>query len=42
MIAITQKGGDNAVLEYDLYFNGEPTEGEVTFTGDVPTFAPKA
>lgn len=42
MIAITQKGGDNAVLEYDLYFNGEPTEGEVTFAGDVPTFTPKA
>ena len=42
MIAITQKGGDNAVLEYDLYFNGEPVEGEVTFAGDVPTFAPKS
>lgn len=42
MIAITQKGGDNAVLEYDLYFNGEPTEGTVTFAGDVPTFAPKS
>lgn len=41
IITITQKGGDNAVLEYDLYFNGEPTEGEVTFAGDVPTFAPK-
>ena len=42
MITITQKGGDNAVLEYDLYFNGEPVEGEVTFAGDVPTFAPKS
>lgn len=42
MIAITQKGGDNAVLEYDLYFNGEPTSGTVTFDGDVPTFTPSA
>lgn len=42
MIAITQKGGDNAVLEYDLYFNGEPTEGTVTFAGDVPTFVANA
>lgn len=42
LIVITQKGGDNAVLEYDLYFNGEPTEGEVTYTGDVPTFTPKS
>ena len=42
LIAVTQKGGENAVLEYDLYFNGEPTEGEVTFIGNVPTFAPKS
>lgn len=42
LIAVTQKGGENAVLEYDLYFNGEPTEGEVTFTGNVPTFVPKS
>lgn len=42
MITVTQKGGDNATLEYDLYFNGEPTEGTVTFTEDVPTFAPSA
>lgn len=41
ILTITQKGGENAVLEYDLYFNGEPTEGEVTFAADVPKFTPK-
>lgn len=38
ILVVTQKGGDNAVLEYDLYFNGEPQEGTVTYTGDVPKF----
>ena len=38
ILVVTQKGGDNAVLEYDLYFNGEPQEGTATYTGDVPKF----
>ena len=38
ILVVTQKGGDNAVLEYDLYFNGEPQEGTVTYTGEVPKF----
>ncbi len=38
LIVVTQKGGENAVLEYDLYFEGDPTDGTVTYTGDVPTF----
>mgnify|MGYP006935833504 CR=1 FL=1 len=42
IITITQKGGENAVLEYDLYFNGDPVDGEVTFTADVPTFTKSA
>ena len=42
ILAVTQKGGDNAVLEYDLYFNGDPVVGTVTFAGDVPTFTTNA
>lgn len=38
ILVVTQKGGDNAVLEYDLYFNGEPQEGTATYTEDVPKF----
>ncbi len=43
MIAITSKGGENMTLEYDLYYEGDPTEGTVTFSEDgVPTFQPKS
>lgn len=38
LIAITEYSGDE--ISYDLYFDGNPTEGTVTFTGDVPTFTP--
>ena len=38
ILVVTQKGGEDMVLEYDLYYNGDPVEGEVTFTGNVPTF----
>ena len=38
LVAITQYSG--AEIEYDLYFNGDPTEGNATMTGDVPTFTP--
>lgn len=41
-IVITKYMGENAVIEYDLYYEGEPVEGTVTFAGDVPTFTPKA
>lgn len=39
-IAITSKGGENMVLEYDLYYDGDPIEGTVTFSGTTPTFTP--
>lgn len=34
LLAVTQKGGENAVLSYDLYYNGDPKEGTVTFDGN--------
>lgn len=34
LLAVTQKGGENAVLSYDLYYNGDPKEGTVTFDSD--------
>lgn len=38
LIAITEYSGDE--ISYDLYFDGNPTEGTVTFTDGVPTFTP--
>ena len=40
LLVVTQNMGENAVLSYDLYYDGDPVEGTVTFdavTG-VPTF----
>lgn len=40
-IVITQIYGENAVLEYDLYYDGDITEGTVTFDANgIPTFTP--
>lgn len=41
-LVITRYMGENAVIEYDLYYEGDPVEGTVTFTDGVPTFTPKA
>ena len=38
LVAITSYSG--AEIEYDLYFNGDATEGTATMTGSVPTFTP--
>ena len=39
MIAITQFMNEDAVIEYDLYYNGDAKKGSVTFDADgVPTF----
>lgn len=38
LVAITSYSG--AEIEYDLYFNGDATEGTATMTGNVPTFTP--
>lgn len=41
-LVATQYMGENAVIEYDLYYEGDPVEGTVTFAGNVPTFTPNA
>ena len=33
MVVITSFGGEDAVIEYDLYYNGDVIEGTVTFDG---------
>lgn len=32
--------GENAEIDYSIYFNGDPAEGTVTITDSVPTFVP--
>lgn len=39
-IVATQYMGEEATIEYDLYYEGNPTEGTVTITGGVPSFSP--
>jgi len=38
LIVVNEYSGEE--ISYDLYFDGDPTEGTVTFAGDTPTFAP--
>ena len=39
IIAVTEFGGEDATISYDLYYNGNPTVGTVTFDGNGnPTF----
>ena len=41
IIAITQYMNDNATIEYDLYYDGDPKEGTVTIGSDgKPVFTP--
>lgn len=40
MLAITSYGGEDAVIEYTLYYNGDPVEGTCTIADGVPTFTP--
>ena len=42
MIAVTSYMGEEAEIEYTIYYNGDSTEGTVTFTGTTPTFTPTA
>ena len=42
IITITQFMNENAVVEYDLYYDGDGVEGTVTITEGVPTFTPSA
>ena len=34
--------GENPAIEYDIYYNGDPTLGTVTISDGVPTFVPTA
>lgn len=38
LVAVTSYSG--AEVEYDLYFNGDPTDGNSTITGGTPSFTP--
>lgn len=39
-VVITNYMGENASIEYDLYYEGDITEGTVTISDGVPTFTP--
>ena len=38
IITVTNYMGENAEIEYDIYYDGDATEGTVTITDGVPTF----
>ena len=40
IITVTNYMGENAEIEYDIYYDGDAIEGTVTFTGSTPTFTP--
>ena len=40
VIAITQFMNEDAVIEYDMYYDGDAVEGTVTITNNVPVFTP--
>lgn len=40
IITVTSYMGENAEIEYDLYYDGDATEGTVTITDGVPVFVP--
>lgn len=43
MIAVTSYAtGESPVIEYSIYYNGDPIVGTVTIADSVPTFAPDA
>lgn len=42
IITVTSYGGENQVIEWDLYYDGDAVEGTVTITDGVPTFTPSA
>jgi len=37
---VTQFLGEDATIEYSIYYNGDPIEGFATITNGVPTFTP--
>ncbi len=40
ILVVTNYGGENAEIEYELHYDGDPVEGTVTITDGVPTFTP--
>ena len=40
MITIENYMGEDASIEYTIYYDGDATEGTVSFTGSTPTFTP--
>jgi len=40
IITVTNYMGENAEIEYDIYYDGDATEGTVTISDGVPTFTP--
>lgn len=40
IIAITKYMAEDAVIEYTIYYNGDPVLGTVTFAEEAPTFVP--
>lgn len=42
IIAITNYMAEDAVIEYSIYYNGDPTQGTVTFADETPTFVAEA
>jgi len=38
LVAVTSYNGEQ--IEYDLYFNGDPVDGTVSITDNVPSFTP--
>ena len=38
IVAITNYMAEDAVIEYTIYYNGDPKQGTVTFADEVPTF----
>lgn len=42
IITVTSYMGENAEIEYDLYYNGDAVEGTVKIENGVPTFTPNA
>ena len=42
IITVTNYMGENAEIEYDIYYDGDAQEGTVTIANGVPTFTPNA
>ena len=40
IITVTNYMGENAEIEYDIYYDGDAIEGTVSFSGSTPTFTP--